>query len=702
MNRITWRAILTGIVVSAVFAFVTVYFGNKRGLFPTSTQLPVLPYVLLVLTVLLINPLCRLIRFVRPFTAVEILAVFMMGMVPSGVSTFGLSAQLVPLTGSLYNNVWYNDQSRWSQYLAPVLPGEYFLGERGLQTSAIAYSAKRTSGGDALEERMRLAELEGKAFQKTSLFRRGLPRAAERRTIPGLLRKVPWSQWLGPLAHWGLLIVLTYAMLMSFNVLVLRQWAEHEKLQYPLAELPKMLSGGSEDAGGIVPRVYRSGFFWAGFAVSGLFLGWNVLSALELIPGLKPFDFRHYWRPFIEQTSLQALMPDTRSEIFFTMIGLSFLLPRSISFSLWFFQVLALVQLLLLVWSGHGVNESSFPVESWFTMNFRTAEGGGALLVFSSVIFYRCRKHIFCAFFPACTEGLERDERTELRISSFIFMVCSLAVVLVLWLGMGANPWYSAAYLLVILLISVGLMRAVAEGGVLAVQVQAGPFHILKTLLGLDRAWTAPSLIAPLMVFHAVMFMDAKTFIAPAMANALKIRSDLRMKRLNFHLSIAGAILVSAVVAVSAEIAMSYSVGADNMNAWFYNHNPNLYTYGQIAASSSAPPHSDPANSLWFGGGAVVMAGLLYLRGMLAWIPHPIGMIMLVNPLMKAYWFSILLGWLAKTIVTRYGSKDLYARAKTLFIGLIAGELAVIACSMMLTAVFGVGLSETLSIDLNR
>ena len=57
------------------------------------------------LTVLLINPFCRLVRVARPFSAAEILCVFVMGLVSSGVSTIGLASEIIPLAGSLFNQI---------------------------------------------------------------------------------------------------------------------------------------------------------------------------------------------------------------------------------------------------------------------------------------------------------------------------------------------------------------------------------------------------------------------------------------------------------------------------------------------------------------------------------------------------------------------------------------------------------------------
>jgi hypothetical protein len=110
------------------------------------------------------------------------------------------------------------------------------------------------------------------------------------------------------------------------------------------------------------------------------------------------------------------------------------------------------------------------------------------------------------------------------------------------------------------------------------------------------------------------------------------------------------------------------------------------------------PPAATAAGRFWLIGGAALMAALLFFRQSFFWLPHPIGLIMLVNPLMRTYWFSILLGWMAKALVTKYGNKETYAKVRCGFIGLIVGELVIVAVAMVLSLI----LDKNLGIDLNR
>ncbi len=48
-------------------------------------------------------------------------------------------------------------------------------------------------------------------------------------------------------------------------------------------------------------------------------------------------------------------------------------------------------------------------------------------------------------------------------------------------------------------------------------------------------------------------------------------------------------------------------------------------------------------------------------------------------------WFSVLLGWLAKTILIRLGGSDLFTKAKPAFLGLIVGEASAAAFWLIVT-----------------
>ena len=48
---------------------------------------------------------------------------------------------------------------------------------------------------------------------------------------------IPWASWLPPLGYWLLFYAALYLTLISIAVILRRQWVEHERLAYPLAQV---------------------------------------------------------------------------------------------------------------------------------------------------------------------------------------------------------------------------------------------------------------------------------------------------------------------------------------------------------------------------------------------------------------------------------------------------------------------------------
>src|SRR5207244_2335498 len=73
--------------------------------------------------------------------------------------------------------------------------------------------------------------------------------------------------------------------------------------------------------------------------------------------------------------------------------------------------------------------------------------------------------------------------------------------------------------------------------------------------------------------------------------------------------------------------------------------------------------------------GLVITAALSAARLRFAWWPlHPVGFLMVSSYVMQQIWVSVLLGWLIKVLVVRFGGMQLFRAARPLFIGLVIGE----------------------------
>jgi len=100
--------------------------------------------------------------------------------------------------------------------------------------------------------------------------------------------------------------------------------------------------------------------FWIGFGIPAVILGYNLLVKAGVAAGLDEIPLTFKWQRYIAGTPFEGVHGGhARFHIFFTMIGLSFLIPAKISFSLWLFSLLYVVQLQLMVWGGYGTGGTS-------------------------------------------------------------------------------------------------------------------------------------------------------------------------------------------------------------------------------------------------------------------------------------------------------------------------------------------------------
>ena len=217
MKNITIRSILIGTVFTALFAALTVVLDNRHYMLAAPNQVLLFPCVLLIALTVVINPLLRLCRFIKPLALSELLLVFAMCSVASGIATFGLTAQLVPIISAVFNRHWNTDQTEWNRYVEPYLNENFFISEPGGQALAQQYAEKLAAAArdrdllaaenakdapdasavnqlqdqiaqaeqDADALRQALQEHREKAFAKVDVFRRGLPKG--KRAYPGVL-----------------------------------------------------------------------------------------------------------------------------------------------------------------------------------------------------------------------------------------------------------------------------------------------------------------------------------------------------------------------------------------------------------------------------------------------------------------------------------------------------------------------------------
>jgi hypothetical protein len=86
------------------------------------------------------------------------------------------------------------------------------------------------------------------------------------------------------------------------------------------------------------------------------------------------------------------------------------------------------------------------------------------------------------------------------------------------------------------------------------------------------------------------------------------------------------------------------------------------------------------------GAGAGVTGLMAFLRLRFDWWPlHPIGFLLVYTYPIAMIWFSLMLGWIAKALIVKFGGPPMMRAVRPIFLGLIIGESAAAACWLMVS-----------------
>ena len=637
----------------------------------------------------------------RPFNRTEVMCLFAAVLVTSGFSTFGLSSQIIPIMAAPWNPEWNTPQRGWSTDVLPNLNPKLYLSvpADGTEEQKQAALANIHQFRQGLQPSVPMRDEDGRlvrdehgdiVMQKVLAPPESAPLMEKARYWALVGVQIPWGTWLRPLGYWMMFIVAAYGLFYSLTYVVMGYWDKREKLIFPLAKLPEALLPDA-DSKRWLPAMLSTPGFWAAFALTFLFLSWNGAASAQWILGLEhiPLGLASL-DDVVKGTTLEGVSGAHGLQflIIFTAIGIAFLLPVEISFSIWFYHLLGQLMLLVAVWMGYGQTTSDFPTDWLWYNNPVTAQGAGAILVFSLVSLSRAVAESWRQ-----GRGMPWSERLPLLLPVIGMVLC--ATVLIVWFHWNRLPLaWALALTVALIIISLGLMRIVAEGGIYWFQTHAGVFNIYKAF-AIGKVLPG-ALVAPLVPIYWILFLDIKTFLAPNLHNAAKMNQDAGRNRFLFHANLVITITVSVVVALGFTILMAHVVGAQQMHSWFHSSGPQLVIDTAQRAASEEPEFQATTAAFYGIGGAWVILSM-FLRRTLFWFPHPIGYMMMVNPLTRSIWFSFFIGWVCKKFVVKYGGKATFDKAKVIFIGMIMGELMAILVWSILGMIFQFGSTLTLN-----
>jgi len=657
----TWRGWALAILSCAAVSYCVPYADYLLNSTRLSWNLLPATSVVLVLSLgLAFNLGLRRARRRFLLTPQDLALIFSMSMLITALPTVGWLSHLVAAQLGPFH--FARPENRWTELLHPYLPPE--LGPRD--------PANPLSNDP----------------QPVSWFYAGLP-AGE---------GIPWGLLVPPYLRWSLALVLLMGLFLAVAVLLFRQWSDHERLAFPLVQVPgEMLDlGGSAGHTGFL----RDRVAWAGIALVFLFHSWNSLGGF--LPNWPVLNLRdNSLDKYLTEPPFSYLRPFP-VKIFPSVIGLVFLLPQEVSFSLWFFYLVVLKLCVVAAIAVFGLGDSgAYFAGTEGPQSVFTGQGTGAALVLVAGSLYLARKALKESLFQAL--GLApRDPNDEplLPPGATWFLLLSCGTGSAAWLHYyGRVDWlWSAGAVVLLVAGAVAVARIVCASGIFFIQMQSTPADLLNGIFT-PAALGAQNLVSLNQWSRVFSFESFRNCPLIHLFTVLRLAALARLRRRSLLIALGLALLMALTIGFYSLNRCVYALGANRLTTWEFAGLPRLVgtdLSGKVARlrnyevrkeqslrdGRDVRPEEVPAEArtdrlrlFWIGVGAVVMGSFLLLRSRVFWWPHPIGYVMWMGyfPL-TAMWFSFLLGWLIKGAITKYGGWRAFMGVKRFFVGLIVGE----------------------------
>lgn len=577
--------------------------------------------------------------------------------------------------------------------------------------SESAYAEYLRLGEEARERPEASAELQARQMELISPLKRfwsgvafdAAARAELDRTNAGVLerareawRAIPWAIWRPVLLTWGILMVLVLGGMLLLASGFARDWIERENLPFPVAQLPLALVPDGDGSKTDAPSLFRNSFFAWGVGISVLLLLLGGLAHYRIvnIPLVGPVTFQRVdFRSIFVAPPWNVL---SQNILFLSpvMIGLALLVHQDIlKGCLMVFAALmgarfaaglgepGLRQLLGDHWQGN-----AFPY-------FREL-GTGAAVAFALVMVWRNR-------------GTILGRRAQIALWAALS-----AAVAMWWYAEGVRGWSGVLFLFFFavwtILGGIALARARAEGG-----LPQGGTNLSGSEVAFNTGNVATHGLNNVLAFNQSFFITISALpgLLASTIEGLYLGRRYQISRRSVLAAVAVGFCVALAVGSVSFLVISYALGAQNLQ--LYLSRMMKFPYYDTFRGGDVVFHSgaDIIRLLMIPAGAVLMAVLLFVRRRVPRFPIPpmcfllvcLGTLTLqragetlhdlrVIPI-NVVWGPILIAFLIKGLILRYGGMDLYVRSRPVALGLIFGHALMIVAWNIYHAVASPGMT---------
>ncbi len=475
-----------------------------------------------------------------------------------------------------------------------------------------------------------------------------------------------WIDWIVPLFWWMCMLAALFVVMACIAVIFRKQWVEHERLSFPAVQIPVMLISGTTGRG-LMPGFMANRYFQVGFGVTFALLAWNSLAYFGSVPAI-PIG-----APFRTEIQLAQSVPPTQVQFNLFMMCFAYFADLKVLFSIWFFHLLALMEISLL--NQLGVSASGVAGGSHFIV--KTQHFGG-FWVFVLWGLWIGRHHLMAVGRKAAGRAPEMDDSRELlsyrtAVAGLVLGLCYL----LFWLNrMGMSVDVAALFLLITLALYVGVTRIVAETGLVFLDLPVNSNEMTVSVIGSTNL--SPSNLTALGLTHAISHNHRGIGLS-SLIHGLKVSDGFTLSRKGLFAA------VCVVLALTFIVTNGYTIYAGAAGTGAHDFAPLRAEgfYDQLATWFNNPYTLSYEEIYFLLLGSAITCGLLFMQYHFpGWPFHPIGYIVAFADIINFEITSIFMIWLIKVLLLRLGGFELYRRMQPAVIGVLLGYAAGVTLSL--------------------
>ncbi len=490
---------------------------------------------------------------------------------------------------------------------------------------------------------------------------------------------VPWGAWIAPV-FWAMSAGLAMAAIgLGLTAVFQKQWVRHERLTYPLAQVPLDLTEGFDGKRGWPPFM-RNWLFWVGFAVAALPLLWNLIEYWTPgFPRLAIFD-PYYGPGGPRGAALSRYLQPFSYRILPPVLGFTFLCDLNILFSIWSLWLAGQAGLYGMSRVGFSVGLAGQEAKPTAILGLFTHGVSMGLAICSIWV---ARGHLRKVFEQVLRPPAGGETETAILSPRLAVLgILGGGIYMVFWLySAGYSAGIGLAWLLLFWASILVVMKFLAASGFAYLFPSFGT-SILDMTVGASQMQDATQV--------GIRLVNWRLLAGWRLPAALPHVERLVRPAKRVGWVVIGSLVVGMLSAIIYTVSICYESGGSTFRTWSLVGAPvGMYEGIAKAVAETDRTVTDPGKiGVWVLGG--VTAGVIQvMQSRFSWWPfHPLGVMLMSSGYVRLYVLDIFLVWLSKLLVLSFGGISLYRRIKPWCYGLIVGYVFAVGCSFLIDLIW--------------